>query len=108
MQPIIKNLYVAMALCLVSGVAGAQLKLPAGFKAVTVAEDLGRARHLAVAPNGVIFVKLNHVKDGKGIYRLEDTNGDGKVDKVSGFGNYGGTGMAIKNGYLYASSDMDV
>ena len=88
--------------------ADTSIKLPAGFIAVTVADNLGRARHLAVAPNGVIFVKLNRLKDGKGIVRLQDTDGNGTADKVVSFGGYGGTGMAIKNGYLYASSDQDV
>ena len=84
------------------------IKMPSGFSANIVVEGLGRARHIVVAPNGVIFVKLARVKDGKGIYRLQDTNGDGKPDQVTGFGNFGGTGIAIKNGYLYASSDEDV
>ena len=88
--------------------AGSQLKLPAGFSAVTVVENFGKTRHIAVAPNGAIFVKLARLKDGKGIYRLLDTNGDGKADKISGFGNYAGTGMAIRKGYLYASSDEEV
>ncbi|HVU95865.1 MAG TPA: PQQ-dependent sugar dehydrogenase [Puia sp.] len=88
--------------------AAGQLKLPAGFKAETVIENFGRTRHLAVTPNGVIFVKLEKLKDGKGIYRLEDTNGDGKPDKITGFGDYVGTGMAVRDGYLYASSNTDV
>jgi glucose/arabinose dehydrogenase len=88
--------------------AASQLKLPAGFTTVTVVEGFGKTRHLAVAPNGVIFVKLARLKDGKGVYRLQDTNGDGKADKISGFGNFPGTGMAISNGYLYASSDEEV
>lgn len=88
--------------------AAKQLKLPAGFKAVTVVEGFGRTRHLAIAPNGAIFVKLNRLKDGKGIYRLEDTNGDGKAEKITGFGDFTGTGMAIRDGYLYASSDEEV
>src|SRR5579859_2123761 len=88
--------------------AASQLKLPTGFTAITEAEGLGRARHLAVTPNGVVFVKLERLKDGKGIYRLEDSNGDGKADKITAFGNYGGTGMAIRDGYLYASSDEEV
>src|SRR6202012_4098563 len=74
--------------------AASQLKLPAGFSAVTVVENFGKTRHIAVAPNRAIFVKLNRLKDGKGIYRLMDTNGDGKADKISGFGSYTGTGMA--------------
>ena len=84
------------------------IKLPTGFTATTVAEKLGKARHIAVASNGVIFVKLGGAKDGKGILRLQDTNGDGVPDQATGFGNFGGTGIAIKNGYLYATSDEDV
>ena len=103
--------YLLTTLCLAGLVTiapPAKLKLPAGFTAVPVVEDFGRCRHIAVAPNGVIFVKLQRPKDGKGIYRLQDTNGDGKADKITGFGNYGGTGIYIKGGYLYASSDEDV
>jgi glucose/arabinose dehydrogenase len=88
--------------------ADTSLKLPAGFTAVTVVENFGKTRHIAVAPNGAIYVKLNRLKDGKGIYRLQDTNGDGKADKVSGFGNFTGTGITVRKGYLYASSDEEV
>jgi hypothetical protein len=35
------------------------LKLPAGFSAVTVVENFGKTRHLAVAPNGAVYVKLD-------------------------------------------------
>jgi glucose/arabinose dehydrogenase len=86
----------------------APITLPQGFKSVVVTSGLGRARHLVVAANGDIFVKLEKLKDGKGIMQLHDANGDGKADKVTGFGNYIGTGIAIKNGYLYASSDEEV
>jgi glucose/arabinose dehydrogenase len=88
--------------------ADTSIKLPAGFTAITLADGLGRARHIAVAPNGIIYVKLAKLKDGKGIYRLQDTKGTGKADKMTGFGNFAGTGMAIRNGYLYASSDEEV
>ncbi|MFD1140750.1 PQQ-dependent sugar dehydrogenase [Larkinella insperata] len=84
------------------------LKLTTGFGALTVADGLGTARHIAVDENGTVFVKLNKLKDGKGIVELQDTNGDGKADKTVTFGNYAGTGMAIYNGYLYASSDTSV
>jgi glucose/arabinose dehydrogenase len=89
------------------------LKLPEGFSAVVVTDGPEHARHIAVAPNGAIFVKTTfHLKAPKGyrggILRIMDTNGDGKADQVTGFGNYAGTGIAIKNGYLYASSDEDV
>ncbi|MBS1567197.1 MAG: PQQ-dependent sugar dehydrogenase [Bacteroidetes bacterium] len=84
------------------------ITLPSGFKSVTIAANLGKARHLVVASGGDIFVKLERVKEGKGILRLHDSNGDGIPEQVSGFGKYGGTGIAIKNGYLYASSNSEV
>ena len=86
----------------------AGLKLPNGFGAIAVDTGLGAARHLAVTSKGDIYVKLEDLKDGKGIYYLHDANGDGKFEVKTGFGDYTGTGMAIKNGYLYASSNTDV
>jgi glucose/arabinose dehydrogenase len=55
-----------------------------------------------------VYVKLGKLKDGNGIIRLQDTNHDGVADSVSGFADYTGTGIALKNGYLYASSDEEV
>jgi glucose/arabinose dehydrogenase len=84
------------------------LKLPEGFSASVFADKLGSARHIAVNTNGDIFVRLGGMKNGHGTVRLRDTNNDGVADSISGFGNFGGTGITIKNGYLYASSDNDV
>ncbi len=86
----------------------AGLKLPQGFGALKVADGLGEARHLAITPQGDIYVKLSDLKSGKTIYYLHDEDGDGKAETKTGFGNFKGTGMAIKNGYLYASSDEEV
>jgi glucose/arabinose dehydrogenase len=61
-----------------------------------------------VNSNGDIYVKLGRLQNGKGILRLRDKNGDGLMDDITGFGNYRGTGIAIKNGYLYASSNTSV
>ena len=88
--------------------AQADIVIPAGFNSTTVAKNLGRARHLVVNSNGDIYIKLERLRNGKGIIRLRDKNGDGKIDDTTGFGNYGGTGIAIKNGYLYASSNTSV
>lgn len=84
------------------------LQVPTGFTTLVVAEGLGSARHLTVNSNGDIYVKLAELKNGKGIIRLRDTNGDGKADDIMRFGKFTGTGIAIKNGYLYASSDKEV
>lgn len=86
----------------------ANLVLLQGFQANSFANGLGEARHIVVAPNGNVYVKLSKLKDGKGIYLFVDSNGDGTPDVTKGFGNYTGTGIAIKNGYLYASSDNEV
>jgi glucose/arabinose dehydrogenase len=86
----------------------AGLKLPKGFTATKVAESLGVARHIAVASNGDIFVKLDKLKDGKGIYLLHDADNNGSVEQQFAFGNYTGTGMYLKDGYLYASSNEEV
>lgn len=86
--------------------ADVNITLPEGFKATTVVEVLGRNRHIAVNSNGDIYVKLDKLKDGKGIFVLRNNNG--KYEVVKSFGNYTGTGIVIKNGYLYASSDNSV
>lgn len=84
------------------------LQLPAGFFATVFAETTGRARHIAVNTNGDVYIKLEREKDNKTIFRLRDTNNDGVADESIGFGNYIGTGIAIKDGYLYASSNEEV
>ena len=84
--------------------AATDLKMPSGFSATILAEDLETPRHLAVSKGGDIYVKINKLKDGKAIYRLRDTNGDGVIDEKIGFGDYKGSGIFIRGGYLYASS----
>jgi glucose/arabinose dehydrogenase len=84
------------------------VKLPVGFSAKILGTDLGATRHIAVGKNGDIYVKLSKLKEGKGIYVLRDTNGDGVIDQQNMFGDYPGTGILIKNGYLYSSSNSAV
>ncbi|HKO80101.1 MAG TPA: PQQ-dependent sugar dehydrogenase [Chitinophagaceae bacterium] len=84
------------------------LTLPTGFGGITVSAQTGAARHIAVNTNGDIFIKLSELKGGNGILVLKDADNDGKADSETGFGNYTGTGIALKDGYLYASSDNEV
>ncbi len=86
----------------------AGLKLPEGFGVIKVADSLGQARHITVTANNNIYVKLAEPKKGKGIIYLQDEDDNGKAEVKTGFGDYGGTGIAIKNSYLYASSNTDV
>lgn len=86
----------------------AGLKLPAGFGALVVAETGAHARHLVVTPEGNLYVKLaKPTAKGAGILLLKPAAG-GRAALAGGFGNYGGTGLCEKSGYLYASSNQEV
>src|SRR5438128_898261 len=80
------------------------IKLPAGFHALVFADALGPLRHVAVAPNGDVYVKTTKA----GVIGLRDTNGDGRADLKEAFGGGGGTGIAVHDGYLYHSSNSAV
>jgi glucose/arabinose dehydrogenase len=84
------------------------LKLPAGFSSQVVFDGLPGARHMAVNAKGGIYIKLSKLKDGAGIIYIVPSGNDGKYTQKAAFGNYPGTGIAIKDGYLYASSNDDV
>jgi len=89
----------------------AGLTLPSGFVATKIADGLGSTRHIAISPKGKIYTKINYNKRSKyqnGILLLKDLNGDGIYDTAFAFGNFSGTGICIRNGYLYASSDEEV
>ncbi len=86
----------------------ANLVLPAGFSASIVADSLGPLRHLIVNKNGDIYAKLNSLRNGKGIYFLSDRTHDGIFQKKTAFATYPGTGIKIKNGYLYSASNNGV
>jgi len=86
--------------------AAEELTLPKGFSAQTVVESLGSNRHLVMNSNGDLYVRVDKLLNGKGIIVLRNVNG--KYEVVKSFGNYIGTGIAIKNGYLYASSNEEV
>jgi glucose/arabinose dehydrogenase len=84
------------------------LRLPDGFEALVVAENLGHGRHIAVNDNGDIYLALEELKDHHGIAALRDTSGDGKADITEYFGDLPGTGLQIHKGYLYFAHDTGV
>ena len=105
------NLFLLLSLSLfaqASDTARIKIKLPAGFRASVMAQNIGTARHIAVTANGDLYIKLSRLKEGKGIVGLRDSDGDGVADVTTTFGDFAGTGIAIKNGYLYASSNKEV
>ena len=88
------------------------LALPDGFEAVVVHDGVGRARHLAVTEEGIVYVKLR-VPAPKGLVALRDTSGDGRADEVQVFGDYNdtgdyGTAMRIHDRHLYFSTAGEV
>ena len=113
---VFSSLFISMLLAHVSTSAqnikpdadNAGLTLPTGFAALKVADNLGRTRHIAVNKQGAIYAKLERLDNGKGILVLKDTDGDGRTETKTSFGNYTGTGIAIKGNFLYASSNKEV
>jgi glucose/arabinose dehydrogenase/cytochrome c553 len=95
------------------------LSLPPGFCATVFADHLGHARHLAVAPDGTVYVNtwsgdyytyghVDKLPEGGFLVALRDTRGSGRADLVKRFGEgvkeggAGGTGIALYKNGLYA------
>lgn len=81
----------------------AGLTLPRGFCALFVTDSIGRARHIAVAPNGDLFVALQG--NGGGVVSLRDEDGDGVAETRRRFGPGSGNGIALGGGFLYFALD---
>jgi glucose/arabinose dehydrogenase len=79
------------------------LTLPSGFSAAVVSEGQGAGRHLVIAANGDIYLASRN-----GLSALRDTNGDGKADLVTPFGDVKGTEVRIFKDWLYVSDDVGV
>jgi glucose/arabinose dehydrogenase len=78
------------------------LTLPGGFVATILADSLGPIRHIAVTPQGDIYLK----RGDKGTVMLTPSGGQAIVKTT--FGDYGGTGIYVKDGYLYTSSTTSI
>jgi len=93
--------------------------LPPGFCATVFADGLGHARHLVVAPDGVVYVNTwsgryygnDTTPAGGFLVALKDTNGTGRADVVARFGgsiqtgSAGGTGIGLYRDGLFAEVD---
>jgi glucose/arabinose dehydrogenase len=95
---------------LVAGLAfGAEpdgLVLPQGFHATVVSEALGPIRHLAVRPNGDLYVStaVDRQNKGAGIMAIH-MDANHKAGQVEHFGAVaGGTGIRFYKDALYAAS----
>ncbi len=95
------------------------LSLSPGFCATVFADNIGHTRHMVVTAKGVVYANtwsgLYYNNDtphsGGFLVALQDTNGDGKAEKIERFGptaaqhNAGGTGVALYKNYLYAETN---
>ena len=96
-----------------------RLALPGGFESTVFHDGVGRARHLAVTADGIVYVKLRGQVQGqppagfKGVVALRDTGGDGRADQVEYFGGYEdvgdyGTAMRVYEGHIYFTTAGEV
>jgi glucose/arabinose dehydrogenase len=98
----------------------AVLTLPPGFKWTVFADNVGAARHIAVAPNGDVYVAVWDRDDRRGgvfgarsgndtgkdnqrggVLALRDRDGDGRADIQERFGEEGGSGIALRGNSLF-------
>jgi len=110
------TLFLSVSGSALSAESDAGLSLPKGFKATVFADKIGHARHMAVGPDGTVYVNDwsgRYYRDGtpgdaRFLVALKDTKGAGTADIVQRFGttarggSAGGTGIALYNGKLYA------
>lgn len=95
------------------------ITLPPGFCAAVVIDDVtpgseARARHIAVSPDGDVYVAVQALRDAEtpadrgGVVALRDTDGDGRADEQATFGPEGGTGLEFRDGQLYFATNSAV
>ena len=80
------------------------ITLPKGFCATIFADSLAQPRHIAIAPNGDVFVALN----GGGVMALRDRDGDGVADERNKIGDAHASEVALFDGYLYTENGTDI
>jgi glucose/arabinose dehydrogenase/cytochrome c5 len=92
------------------------IKLSPDFCATIFADNIGHVRHMAVAPDGTLYVNTwsgryyhyDKVPEGGFLVALKDSKGQGRADDIERFGPgvaqgaAGGTGIALYKDYLYA------
>ena len=95
------------------------LSLSPGFCATIFADNIGHARHMSVAANGVVYVNTwsgryygnDKPPAGGFLLALQDTKQAGRADVVKRFGDgvaegsAGGTGIALYKNFVYAEEN---
>ena len=71
------------------------ITVPNGLCARVYFPSVGAARHLAVAPNGDVFVAIRNSGGQRGgVIALRDLDGDGRADQTQAWGDDGGSGLS--------------
>ncbi|MCB0908888.1 MAG: PQQ-dependent sugar dehydrogenase [Nocardioidaceae bacterium] len=92
-----------------AGAAG--ITLPDGLCATVFADGLVGARHLSVAPDGTVYVAIADAPGGDpdgGVVALRDDDGDGHAEHIERFGERGGNGVTVHDGWLYLARNDSV
>ena len=86
------------------------ITVPPGFKATVVADNIGKARAIAIRENGDMYISLLRDIDLNYLVALRDTNKDGKMDIIKYFGEVGSMVKSIRihNDYLYVGATTQV
>ncbi|MBA3395216.1 MAG: PQQ-dependent sugar dehydrogenase [Deltaproteobacteria bacterium] len=84
------------------------ITLPPGFCASVFADNLGRARHMAVTPSGDVFVVIDPppgATEPSHVVALRDADHDGAAEITQIVADDGGNGIAWVDGMLYVAPD---
>lgn len=84
------------------------ITLPAGFCATVFADEVGRARQIAVTPSGDVFVAIGPARDGSddgSVIALRDADRDGTAELVETAVEFGGNSVAWQDGQLYVGAN---
>jgi glucose/arabinose dehydrogenase len=84
------------------------IKLPSGFCALLAVDGIGTARHIAVAPNGDVYVALMGRRNAGGGVAALRPDASGHLTTKETFGTGSSTGIGLRNGYLYVATTTTV
>ena len=85
------------------------LILPDGFCAKVVADNLGYVRDITVDDDGDLYAALRNLRFNLGgIVALQDTTGNGRMDRIQEFGEAPGMAIDINQNWLYFGADAAI
>jgi len=87
----------------------AGLRLPDGFCAQVVADNLGFVRNIAYGPDGRLYVTLRNQRLGRGgLLMLSEPDRTGRYTRIDRVTDEPGLGIGVGGGYLYFGADTRI